>query len=146
MSNSALYDKDFYAWTTEQAELLREGRLAEIDVQHLLWEVESMSGAERRELVGRIIVIITHLLKWRHQPQRRGRSWWNSLVEQRQALEDHISSNPSLKSRVPEALPKAYRRAVSAAAAQTSLPVEAFPAECPWTFDEIMDEKFLPQG
>jgi hypothetical protein len=50
MSNSTLYDRDFYAWANEQAALLRSGPLAEADNEHVADEIESM-GTSRSSLV-----------------------------------------------------------------------------------------------
>ena len=44
------YDKDFYSWTQEQAELLRNGQFSELDIDNLIEEVESMGRSEKREL------------------------------------------------------------------------------------------------
>jgi hypothetical protein len=35
---STLYDRDFYAWSREQVELLRAGKLAEADIEHIAEE------------------------------------------------------------------------------------------------------------
>jgi hypothetical protein len=37
-SENDLYDIDFYAWTQEQARLLRERRFADLDLEHLIDE------------------------------------------------------------------------------------------------------------
>src|SRR5215468_8885871 len=60
MSNS-LYDRDFYAWANQQAALLRAGRLAEADIANIAEEIESMGRSEKRELINRLIVVLTHL-------------------------------------------------------------------------------------
>ncbi|PZP57018.1 MAG: DUF29 domain-containing protein, partial [Delftia acidovorans] len=39
---SQLHEKDFLAWTQEQAALLRAGRLAEADIENILEEIEDM--------------------------------------------------------------------------------------------------------
>ena len=70
--NATLYDTDFYAWTNEQAALLRAGRWSEADVENIAEEIESMGRSERRELVSRLTVLLMHLLKWRFQPTLRG--------------------------------------------------------------------------
>ena len=43
-AKSTLYDRDFYAWSREQAELLRAGKLAEADIEHIAEEIDSMGG------------------------------------------------------------------------------------------------------
>ena len=85
--NSVAYDDDFFAWTQEQARLLRDGELADIDVENLAEEIESMGRSVRRELRNRLALLIMHLLKWRFQPAFRSRSWSSTIIEQRnQAL------------------------------------------------------------
>lgn len=42
--SSTLYDHDFYAWTNEQAGLLRAGKLSEADLEHIAEEIESMGN------------------------------------------------------------------------------------------------------
>src|SRR5271170_2354823 len=61
------YDSDFYAWANEQAALLRSGRVAQADIEHIALEIESMGRTEKRELVSRLRVLLLHLLKWRLQ-------------------------------------------------------------------------------
>jgi hypothetical protein len=51
---SPLYDLDFYAWSREQAELLRAGKLAEADIEHIAEEIDSMGRTEKRELISRL--------------------------------------------------------------------------------------------
>ena len=73
-------DQDFYAWSLEQAALLRQGRTAEADLDLIAEEIESMGKTEKRELVSRLTVLILHLLKWRFQPKGRGKSWRLSIA------------------------------------------------------------------
>jgi len=61
------YEQDFYAWSEEQAALLRAGRAAEADLDNIVEEIESMGKSERRELISRLTVLLLHLLKWRLQ-------------------------------------------------------------------------------
>ncbi len=75
MSHPTLYDHDFYAWSQEQAGLLRAGKLSEADIQHIAEEIESLGRSEKRELVSRLSILLMHLLKWQYQAPRRGRSW-----------------------------------------------------------------------
>lgn len=136
-----LYDRDFYAWANEQAALLREGRMSGVDAANLAEEIETLGRNEKRELRSRLSVLFLHLLKWRHQPARRSRSWELSIVNARNDLAEHLADSPSLRAMLPEAVPSAYRRARLQAEQQTGLPAKMFPAECPWTFDQAMTEK-----
>ena len=144
MSNSDTYDRDFYAWATEQAALLRAGRLSGADIENIAEEIESMGRSEKRELVNRLIVLLTHLLKWQSQPARRGNSWRLTLLTQRGQLAEHLKDNPSLKSTLPDAFATAYRFALLEAQKQTGLGEDAFPVACPWTTEQVMANDFMP--
>jgi len=141
-----LYNQDFYSWAQQQAELLRDGRLSELDAEHLLEEVLDMSGSKRRELKNRLAVLIAHLLKWQYQPGRRSRSWLLTIEEQRQEIADLLQENPGLKPEIAEQLNKAYRIAILQAAKETGLAKNVFPTECPWSFEQIINNEFLPEA
>jgi len=80
------YEQDFYGWTQEQAALLRAGRLTDLDIENLIEEVETMGRSEKRELESRLTVLLLHLLKWKYQPNRRGRSWNLTIKGHRQCV------------------------------------------------------------
>ena len=145
MSKCGLYEHDFYAWTNEQAALLRSGQLAAADIQHIAEEIESMGKTEKRELLSRLSVLLLHLLKWRFQPSRRGASWEVTIRNQRRDIIDHLADNPSLKVRPQETLAAAYERAADNAYAETGLARAVFPSICPWSFEQIMDMDFWPE-
>lgn len=138
------YETDFYGWTQEQASLLRSGQLSELDTQNLLEEIEAMGRSELRELVNRLKVLLIHLLKWKHQPSFRGRSWLLTIEEQRNQVDDVIGDNPGLKPKLPKALQDAYRHAIVGAERETGLPRRTFPDTCPWTFEQIINLDFYP--
>jgi hypothetical protein len=136
-----LYDCDFHAWVNQQAALLRGGRLSDADIAHIAEEIESMGRSEKRELVARLNVLLLHLLTWRFQPARRSRSWEVSIANTRDDLADHLADNPSLKAVLAEAMEKGYRRARCSARIETGLAESAFPVDCPWTFEQAMQER-----
>src|SRR5262249_8517992 len=47
------YEDDFYAWTVEQARLLRSGELSSIDAANMAEEIEGLGRSDRRELESR---------------------------------------------------------------------------------------------
>ena len=139
------YDRDFYAWTNEQAALLRAGKLGQADLAHIAEEIESMGKTEKRELVSRLTVLLLHLLKWRFQPELRGASWRLSVEEQRIQVASHLGDNPSLKALLTIAIGDAYRLAVIGARRETGLDAATFPSICPWSFDQMTDDDFWPE-
>ena len=138
------YENDFYAWANEQATLLREGRLTDADIEHIALEIESMGKTEKRELVARLTILLLHLLKWTFQPNLRGRSWRLTIKEQRKEVVNHLADNPSLRSKIDEAMAQAYDVAVVKAAKETAIDEDGFPGACPWTFEEAVSEEFWP--
>ena len=142
---SVNYETDFYAWANEQAALLRAGKLATADIEHIAEEIESMGRTEKRELVSRLTVLLAHLLKWQHQPALRGASWEVTIGNQRRAIVRHLRDNPSLKSNLKEAIDDAYIDARGVAYAETNLPKAIFPVTCPWPFEQAMAEDFWPE-
>jgi len=100
------YESDFYAWTQNQAQILRDRQWQLIDVEHLAEEIEDMGRAEKRKLESRLEVLLMHLLKWQFQDDNRSRSWQLTIKEQRLGLQRHLKQNPSLKTLVPEMLTK----------------------------------------
>jgi len=142
MSNT-LYEHDFYAWANEQAALLRAGKVAAADIANVAEEIESMGRAERNELTNRLTVLLAHLLKWDVQPERRGRSWLLTIREQRLQAGRTLKQNPSLRPLLSEIMADAYEVALISAQRETDLPEDAFPAECPWTFDRAMREELV---
>jgi hypothetical protein len=142
--NSVAYDEDFFAWTQEQARLLRTRELAEVDAENLAEEIESVGRSDRREIRNRLIVLLVHLLKWRFQQRRRGGSWSDTIAEQWLQIDSVLADSPSLRPFCAEILVDAYDRARSKAARETKLQLASFPAECPFTLEQILSEDFLP--
>lgn len=139
-----LYDTDYYAWTQEQIQLLKLGKLHQLDIANLIEEVEDLGGTVRKELVSRLGILMGHLLKWEYQPGYRGASWRATIREQRRKTRKLFEKNPSLKSFLEEALIEAWEDALDLAERETGLPVESFPPERVYGVEEILDDAFWP--
>lgn len=144
LTSPSLYERDFYSWALEQACRLRAGRLDELDLENLAEEIEGLARAEARELRSRYATLLAHLLKWEFQPERRSHSWVGTIVRERGEIEELLDENPGLKPRRAALFAKAYRRARADAAAETNLPLDRFPAACPYAREQAMDEAFWP--
>jgi ribosomal protein L29 len=143
--NLADYEEDFYAWTVEQARLLRSGEFSSIDVENVAEEIESLGRSDKRQIESRLTVLLTHLLKWQMQSAMRSSSWSGTIREQRRRIQKLLRESPSLRPFVPETLAEAYSDAREDAAEETGLPETEFPAECPFTSDEVLSRGFLPE-
>jgi len=137
-----LYERDFYSWALQQAELVREGRFDAIDRVNIVEELESLGREQFSKLASALRVLMMHMLKWDHQPERRNRSWLATIVVQRDALTDVLSDNPGLKPRFKEALDRAYAQARRQAAAETGLKIATFPVDCPYDLRNLTQRPF----
>jgi Domain of unknown function DUF29 len=138
------YENDLYAWTEEQAALLRARRTEGLDWENLAEEIRSMGGRDRRRLESRLCVILLHLLKWQSQPGLRGASWRKTLRVQRREIRKLLKQSPSLRRQVPALVREAYPDAIKDAADETGLPPDRCPVDCPYAPDEVLAEAYLP--
>jgi hypothetical protein len=144
MSN--LYDTDFFLWTQQQAAALAAGKVDELDWANLAEEIESLGKNDRRGLGSHLQGLIMHLLKWQYQPGGRqiGHSWMTSIDNHRDGIIEILDDSPSLRRQAPALILQRYPRARRKASRETGLPEATFPADCPWTAEQILDDDFLP--
>jgi hypothetical protein len=142
---SATYKADFNLWIEQTAQLLHEHRWQEVDLEHLIEEVEGLGKSERRSIASQLTRLLLHLLKWQYQPPRRSDSWLDSITDSRTQIELVIQDSPSLKSYPIEQLEESYQRARRQAAKQTDMLISTFPEECPYSLELVLDEDWLPE-
>ena len=140
-TDTARYDRDLYGWAVEQAALLRAGKITQADALNIAEELDDVGSEQYEKLESALRIILLHLLKWDQQPERRTRSWRLSVSVQRKHVSRLLRKNPGLQSRIGEALTEAYEIARIEAAAQTLLEDDAFPIECPYSWDSIMQRE-----
>ncbi|HEY1781915.1 MAG TPA: DUF29 domain-containing protein [Roseiarcus sp.] len=137
---------DLYSWALRQAELLRAGRLSEIDPVAIAEEIDDVGMEEYHRLESALRVVMLHLLKWDHQPDRRSRSWTLSILEHRRRVHRQLRGSPGLKSQLGEALDAAYEDARLEAASETGLALSVFPVQRPFEYAEIMERSIVWPG
>lgn len=138
---SQLYESDETAWLEVMAQLIQEGRWTDLDFPHLEEYLTDMARRDRREVESRLATLLAHILKWLHQPEERSRSWRGTIIEQRQELARHIARGV-LRNHAEAVLNDQYTEAVERAVGETGLPVNTFPAECPYTVDQLLAWEF----
>jgi hypothetical protein len=140
------YDTDVILWSQEQARLLRSGRFAELDTEHLADEIEDVGKSEKRELASRMAVLLAHLLKWQTQPDVRSTSWRATIVVQRKRIGLAVKETPSLKSvmRNRDWQEGVWLDAIAQAQKEMGLAGDELPETCPWTMEQAADQNFWP--
>ena len=140
------YDTDFYTWTQQQAAALRAKDWPGLDVAHLAEEIESLGNEQAHAVESHLVIVLTHLLKWVYQPERRGRGWRTSVRVGRQQIARRLRRNPGLRPDLPTFLADAYADARKRAMDDTGFPLDTFPEACPWTIAQVLDEDFWPEA
>jgi hypothetical protein len=147
-ADAALYEDDFYLRVERQADLLRKGRFRDLDLAHLIEEVEDLGANLRNAVTSRTREIILHLLELQYSPavQPRG-GWRESVGQQRDDLELEIT--PSLRGYLNAELEDIYRKARLRAVddlAQDRVTSDQLPASCPYPFEQIIDPVWRPDN
>jgi len=141
---TSLYEQDFYLWLQTNINLLKEEKFAEIDLENLLEELESMGRSDKNALKSNLRVLLMHLLKYKYQPEKRSNSWNYTIIEHRIRLEETFKTSPSLYRFFEEIFNESYQNARKLAAGETGLSIAIFPPESPFTVEEVLNADFLP--
>ncbi len=146
-ARSDLHEDDLYAWSNAQADLLRAGRFAELDLAHLIEEIEDVGGAMKRAVRNRTRSILEHLLTLKNSPAQEPRAGWRATVRsQRIKLCDALT--PTLRRELQQELPALYADARGLAEGALrdhgeDTAADALPKSCPYTLDQITGD-WLP--
>lgn len=139
------YEHDVAAWSVEQARLLRAGLFDQLDIEHIADEIEDVGKSEARELASRMVVLLTHRLKWQFQPARRSRSWENTIREQQKKVIRRLTRTPSLRPELDNAdwIEDVWGDALTASASETGLDIAGFPGACPWPLSDVVFDDWM---
>lgn len=143
--STQLYDRDFYLWLQETAQLLRTGEFDKLDIENLVEEIESMGRSDKRSIKSNLEVVLMHLLKYKYQPEQRSNSWRLTIFEHRDRLEAEFLDSPSLRPYLTSVFEDCYRSARKKASIETGLTIATFPIDSPFTPEQALDEDYLPE-
>ena len=133
-----LYDRDFSQWAEMTAQLLEEKRFDDIDLENLVEEVRALSRSDKREIRSRLIKLLSHLLKYNYQPQKRTDSWLSTISEQRRQILLIFEDSPSLRNYYDEFFNACYEKARIEASQETKLAIKIFPLVCPFNRHNVV--------
>ena len=142
---SVIFEQDETAWLEIMAHLAAEGRYDEMDHAHLSEYLADMAKRDRREVSSRLVTLLTHLLKWEHQPDHRTGSWQGTILEQRRELRKLLESG-TLLNHAQAVLAEAFEDARKQAAAETGLSRATFPAECSRGLESLLADDDAESG
>ena len=145
-----LYDDDFYAWTQQQADLLRRLPVTsnQLDAELLAEEIEDLGRSEVRSAQSFCERIIEHLLKLEYSGLAEPVGHWqHEIVGWRIQLEKTLTPSIVAKLGLPERYKTALRLLRRQEPPMPEIIVRA-PRGCPYTLDQIAgsgDEDWFPE-
>jgi len=142
-TTKTLYDIDFVEWTAHMAEMLREGRLDDVDREHIAEEIVDLGRNDQHTVLLHLSRLLQHQIKRRIQPERDGSSWRSSVTTSRQKIELKIADSPSLRLLLEKNLQKTYRQAIKDALFETGLKSADLPRQYPYTLNELLERDDL---
>jgi hypothetical protein len=148
-ADASLYDEDFYAWTQEQAELLRRVRPGAngLDIEHIAEEIEDLGKSELHACQSLCEHIIEHLLKLEYSGlDEPTRHWRQEIVEWRLQLGRKLTRTLSAQIDLNERYRYALRLLRPFSDDMPGL-MQRVPAECPYSLDQILgsgEEDWFP--
>ncbi|MEB3226537.1 MAG: DUF29 domain-containing protein [Synechococcus sp.] len=134
------YEQDIVAWSATQAHHLKRKEWEQLDLEHLIEEIEALGRSEQRAFGSYLQVLMMHWLKWHYQPERRSKSWEHTVSYCRDQIQDALEDMPSLQRLLEdeEWLAKYYRRARRDAAKETQKNLNIFPEAMPFTVQTLL--------
>jgi len=149
-----LYERDFYAWTQDQAARVRAlgARNDGLDVENVAEEIESLGKSDRRAAESLLGQLLMHLAKLRFEPAQQPRAHWEAEVEEfRRELGRIFRDSPSLRARRHEMAEDEWRALTRRAAREQARTGErvygvvAKLVDLPFDLDaEVLDEDWFP--
>lgn len=140
-----LYDQDYALWLEATYQQLAEKRFADLDLSNLLEELGDVWRSEKRALISNLIVVLTHLLKYAYQPEKRSNSWRFTIKEHRRRIQEPLKDSPSLRAYLLQNFDECYREARDLAATEIGLDLSVFLEVSPFTPEQTLDRYFLPE-
>lgn len=147
-----LYDRDYYAWARQQAEVLRQFRSTRpnvpLDLEHLIDEVDSLADETMQAVKTQLRRLVQHLLKLEYSPAARPRrQWLNSVDNARKEMVERLT--PTIKNEIEPQLEAHYALARRNAARdlldyEESEAAAKLPKKCPYSLDQLIAEDWYP--
>lgn len=142
MSNSDMYNEDFYLWIQKQLELFKSGNLDQLDIPNLTEEIESMGKKEISQLHEFFSMLIENLLVWEYHLDRRTSNCVYLIKTTRRNIERALKTSPSLRFELDEIVKESYDLVYNVRF--NVIEKQKMPNTCPYYIDELLDNDFYP--
>ena len=128
------YETDYYQWTLEQVEALRERNLDKLDWENIIEEIESLGRSDYNAVSSLLMRQIEHRPKIDYTPLEECYKKWQVEIQAfKIGIKRQIS--PSMKPKLKKDLEEIYQDAVSLVTLEYGINL---PDQCPYTLDELL--------
>lgn len=140
-----LYEQDEHLWLTATIQLIKENRLAELDLENLIEELEDLSKRDKNRVESFLRQIIIHLVLlqyWTEEYEYNYRHWQGEIATFRIQLNRALTA--SLKKYILENQEDIYQEAIFIVTQKTGLSTQIFPSNCHYSLEQVLDKDWLP--
>ena len=140
----SLYEIDNEKWLEQTIHLLKNNHLEELDLEHLIEELEELSRRDKLTVESFLEQIIRHLLLyqyWTEQNEYNSNHWQAEIMSFRSQLDDYLTQN--LRKHLLANQSKIYQKALRYVRKKTGYGIK-FPEECPFRVEQLLDKNWLP--
>lgn len=139
-----LYDVDDAQWLEETVCLLKKHQFQQLDLDHLIEELEDLGREKKNAVASLLEQIIRHLLLlqyWTIEAEYNAVHWQEEIYTFRTQLGRKITTN--LRNYLEEELNPIYQDALGFVKIKTVNSV-VFPPDCPYSLEQLLDRSWLP--
>ncbi|CCI25507.1 conserved hypothetical protein [Microcystis aeruginosa PCC 9809] len=139
-----LYELDDSQWLGETISLLRNHQFQQLDLEHLIEELEDLGKEKKNAVAGLLEQVIRHLLLlqyWTKETEYNTINWQEEIYNFRTQLRRKMTAN--LRNYLEEELNYIYEDALGFVKIKTANTV-IFPSQCPYSLEQLLDRDWLP--
>jgi NAD-specific glutamate dehydrogenase len=142
---TSLYEIDNEQWLEQTIDLLKDNRLEELDLEHLIEELEELSRRDKKTVERFLEQIIRHLLLlqyWTAEYEYNSNHWQAEIMSFRTQLNEDLTQN--LQNHLQDNRAKIYEKALKYVKQKTGYEI-IFPEQCPYTLEQLLEINWLPE-
>ena len=139
-----LYELDDSQWLGETISLLRNHQFQQLDLEHLIEELEDLGKEKKNAVASLLEQVIRHLLllqHWTKETEYNTINWQEEIYNFRTQLRRKMTAN--LRNYLEEELNYIYEDALGFVKIKTANTV-IFPSQCPYSLEQLLDRDWLP--
>ena len=139
-----LYELDDSQWLGETISLLRNHQFQQLDLEHLIEELEDLGKEKKNAVASLLEQVIRHLLLlqyWTKETEYNTINWQEEIYNFRPQLRRKMTAN--LRNYLEEELNYIYEDALGFVKIKTANTM-IFPSQCPYSLEQLLDRDWLP--